>query len=75
VWPAAFRAAAPIGAVLAVLSLAALPAADAASGTKLWVAALHLLTGAAYVGALRLPRRSPAPAPARIGSAATSIKV
>ena len=71
VWRPAFRAAPAIGAVLTVLSLVLLPSAEGPGATKLWLATLHFVVGAAYVAGLRFR----APAPAAVQTADTSISV
>ena len=60
-WPAGLRLAAPVGAALTVLSLTLLPSADAPAATKLWITALHLVVGTAYVAGLLIPDRSHRP--------------
>ena len=56
-WRAGLRLAAPAGAVLTALSLVLLPSADAPAATKLWLTALHVVVGTAYVAALLIPDR------------------
>ncbi|HKE72163.1 MAG TPA: DUF6069 family protein [Acidimicrobiales bacterium] len=60
-WPAGLRLAVPVGAALTVLSLTLLPSADAPAATKLWITALHVVVGAAYVAALLIPDRTHRP--------------